>query len=84
MIIEGSTVLGGPPLKTQVGIVGSGQAGITLAWYLIKKGIDVTLLEGSRPVTINAWAEVRDKMVFNGHHLGTTRMSATEKDGVQR
>jgi len=47
MIVNGDT-LKGQNLKTQVCIVGSGQAGITLAWYLLKKGIDVTILEGSR------------------------------------
>ena len=48
MIQDGKYYLGAPPLKTQVCIVGTGQAGITLAWYLVKKGVDVTLLEGSR------------------------------------
>ncbi|HEX3127037.1 MAG TPA: GMC oxidoreductase [Thermoanaerobaculia bacterium] len=48
MIDEGKSFLGRPPHKTQVCIVGTGQAGITLAWYLVKQGIDVTLLEGSR------------------------------------
>ncbi len=39
-----------PPLKTDVCIVGTGPAGITLAWHLKKKHpeLDVTLLEGSR------------------------------------
>lgn len=35
-------------LKTAVCIVGSGPAGVTLAWYLQKRGISVILLEGSR------------------------------------
>ena len=36
------------PLKTQVCIVGSGPAGVTLAWHLVQRGIQVILLEGSR------------------------------------
>ncbi len=38
----------GQTLKTAVCIVGSGPAGVTLAWYLQKQGISVVLLEGSR------------------------------------
>ncbi len=48
MISYGEDHLGGPPLRTQVCVVGSGPAGITLAHYLVKRGLDVILLEGSR------------------------------------
>ena len=53
MIVDGSQFIGGAPLKTQVCIVGSGPAGITLAWYLINQGIEVTILEGSRSFSPN-------------------------------
>ncbi len=78
MIFDGSKFLGGPPLKTQVCIVGTGQAGITLAWYLIGRGIDVTLLEGSRVFSPNGpnqpvknsyfWNE--NELLYNGESLG--------------
>jgi choline dehydrogenase-like flavoprotein len=38
--------------------------------------------KGGNPVRIGSWAAIRDGMVFNGHHLGTTRMAATEQEGV--
>jgi choline dehydrogenase-like flavoprotein len=78
MIEDGTTFLGGPPLKTQVCIVGTGPAGITLAWYLLRQGIDVTLLEGSRsfnpggpnaPVS-NAYLYNENTLLYNGQSLG--------------
>lgn len=49
-ITTGEKFLDSPPLKTDVCIVGTGPAGITLAWHIKKKypKLDVTLLEGSR------------------------------------
>ncbi|MBL4674236.1 MAG: NAD(P)-binding protein [Arenicella sp.] len=49
-IRTGEEFLNSPPLKTDVCIVGTGPAGITLAWHIKKKypKLDVTLLEGSR------------------------------------
>jgi choline dehydrogenase-like flavoprotein len=38
--------------------------------------------KGGGPVSIGDWADIRDRMTFNGHHLGTTRMAATEQEGV--
>jgi choline dehydrogenase-like flavoprotein len=70
MIVDGSTFLGGPPLKTQVCIVGTGQAGITLAWYLLRQGIDVTLLEGSRSFSPSGPnAPVQDSYLYNENTL---------------
>ena len=78
MIDDGKQFLGGPPLKTQVCIVGTGQAGITLAWYLLGQGIDVTLLEGSRsfnpsgpnaPVQ-NAYQYNENTLLYNGESVG--------------
>lgn len=78
MIDDGKSFLNGPPLKTQVCIVGTGQAGITLAWYLLRQGIDVTLLEGSRifspggpnaPVQ-NAYFYNENTLLYNGQSLG--------------
>lgn len=47
MIEDGRNLLG-QNLTTDVCIVGSGQAGITLAWYLLQQGLSVVVLEGSR------------------------------------
>jgi choline dehydrogenase-like flavoprotein len=38
--------------------------------------------KGGGPVHIGDWANIQKRMAFNGHHIGTTRMSATEQDGV--
>ena len=48
MIIDGRTIPNGTQKSTQVCVIGSGQAGITLAWQLQKAGIKVILIEGSR------------------------------------
>lgn len=50
MITNGKKIANGTVLSTQVCIVGSGPAGITLAWYLQKAGVQVILIEGSRDV----------------------------------
>ena len=78
MIVNGSDFLGKAPLKTQVCIVGTGQAGITLAWYLLDKGIDVTLIEGSRNLTSsspndpvqNAYMYNQNNILYNGESQG--------------
>ncbi|MES1244105.1 MAG: GMC family oxidoreductase [Acidobacteriota bacterium] len=78
MIEDGKSFLGRPPHKTQVCIVGTGQAGITLAWYLVKQGIDVTLLEGSRvfnPAGPNApvkpsYQYNENELLYNGEVAG--------------
>jgi choline dehydrogenase-like flavoprotein len=78
MIEDGTKYLGGPPLKTQVCIVGTGPAGVTLAWYLLRQGIDVTLIEGSRvfspsgpnaPVN-NAYQYNENTLLYNGESVG--------------
>jgi choline dehydrogenase-like flavoprotein len=78
MIDDGKSFLGRPPHKTQVCIVGTGQAGITLAWYLVRQGIDVTLLEGSRvfnPLGPNApvkpsYQYNENDLLYNGESVG--------------
>ncbi|NOQ74826.1 MAG: hypothetical protein GQ574_22620 [Crocinitomix sp.] len=78
MITDGSTFIGKETLKTQVCIVGSGQAGITLAWHLLDKGIDVTILEGSRVFSpgganeqvTNAYQYNENKSLYNGESTG--------------
>lgn len=79
MIVDGSKFIGGAPLKTQVCIVGSGQAGITLAWYLLNQGIEVTILEGSRsfspngpnePVPSPAYLYNENLKLYNGESVG--------------
>lgn len=49
-INTGENYLNAPPVNTDVCIVGTGPAGITLAWHVKKRfpNLDVTLLEGSR------------------------------------
>lgn len=78
MIEDGRKYLDSPPPKPQVCIVGTGQAGITLAWYLLRQGIDVTLLEGSRsfhpggpnaPVD-DAYLYNENTLLYNGESLG--------------
>jgi hypothetical protein len=50
MFTNGSSIANNTVLKTQVCVVGSGPAGITVAWDLQNAGFDVILLEGSRDV----------------------------------
>jgi hypothetical protein len=78
MIEYGQDYLDRPPLKTQVCIVGTGPAGVTLAWFLLQQGIDVTLLEGSRvfspsgpdqPVN-QAYLYNENVLLYNGEALG--------------
>jgi hypothetical protein len=38
--------------------------------------------KGGGPVSKANWPSIADKMVYNGHHLCTTRMSKSPKDGV--
>jgi choline dehydrogenase-like flavoprotein len=38
--------------------------------------------KGGGPVQIGSWNDIQSRMVYNGHHLGTTRMAATELEGV--
>jgi len=40
------------------------------------------MAKGGGPVSIGAWDDIQNRMAYNGHHIGTTRMSATEQDGV--
>jgi choline dehydrogenase-like flavoprotein len=48
MIRNGKDIANGTVVSTQVCVIGSGPAGITLAWHLQKAGLKVTLIEGSR------------------------------------
>lgn len=79
MIEDGKKYLDSPPPRTQVCIVGTGPAGITLAWYLLRQKIDVTLLEGSRvfnpdgpnePVNDDAYLYNENKLLYNGESVG--------------
>ena len=72
------TISDRPSLNTQVCIVGTGPAGVTLAWFLLQQGIDVTLLEGSRvfspkgpdqPVE-QAYLYNENVLLYNGEALG--------------
>jgi len=86
MIIDGNKFLKGETLKTQVCIVGSGQAGITLAWFLLDQGIDVTILEGSRVFSpagpneqvTNAYMYNENLNLYNGESLGLFATNESE------
>jgi choline dehydrogenase-like flavoprotein len=87
MIVDGSKFIGSAPLKTQVCIVGSGPAGITLAWYLLAQGIDVTLLEGSRsfspngpnnPVPKPSFYYNENLSLYNGESAGLFAQNETQ------
>jgi choline dehydrogenase-like flavoprotein len=70
MIRNGKDIATGTVLTTQVCIIGSGPAGITAAWYLQKAGINVIVIEGSRPVS-NYKQSWNDKvMLYNGEASG--------------
>jgi len=71
MIRNGKDIGNGGVVSTQVCVIGSGPAGITLAWHLQKAGLKVTLIEGSRdfgPDWRNNWkASWPDKaLLYNG------------------
>lgn len=59
MLRNGKDIASGTTLRTQVCIVGSGQAGITAAWCLQRAGIQVVLIEGSRaqPALQDSWPD---------------------------
>ena len=68
MIEDGKVIANGAELSTQVCIIGSGLAGITLAWHLQKAGLKVILIEGSRdyrrrPLE-DSWPD--KKLLYNG------------------
>lgn len=42
----------------------------------------VKTINPSLSVSCIPWEQIKSRVVINGHHLGTTRMSSTAKDGV--
>lgn len=74
MITNGNSIDNGETLKAQVCVVGSGPAGVTVAWFLQKAGIDVILLEGSRQTDTtrnnyqNTWPD--KTLLYNGKATG--------------
>lgn len=70
MIRNGASISNGEKLSTQVCVIGSGPAGITLAWELQQAGIKVILVEGSRGWT-NVEASWPDKvLLYDGQAVG--------------
>jgi choline dehydrogenase-like flavoprotein len=60
----------GTTVETQVCVIGSGPAGITAAWHLLKDGVkNVTLIEGSRTDNLRASREDK-KLLYNGKAEG--------------
>lgn len=70
MIRNGKDIANGAVVKTQVCVIGSGQAGVTTAWCLQKAGIQVVLLEGSRaaPTLQDSWPD--KQLLYAGEVAG--------------
>ena len=72
MIRNGKDIPNGTVINTDVCVVGSGPAGITLAWFLQKSGIKVTLIEGSRDFRSgdfkDSWPD--KTCLYNGEAVG--------------
>jgi p-hydroxybenzoate 3-monooxygenase len=51
---QGVTIVGTPTMRTQVGIVGGGPAGLLLSWLLGREGIDSVVLERRTPEYLRA------------------------------
>jgi choline dehydrogenase-like flavoprotein len=66
MIRNGKDIPNGEVVSTQVCVVGSGPAGATVAWYLQKAGMKVTLIEGSRDFQGDMRASWPDKTLLYG------------------
>jgi choline dehydrogenase-like flavoprotein len=67
MIRNGRDIASGTVISTQVCVIGSGPAGVTAAWHLMKAGLKVTLIEGSRDVGGRMRASWPDKvLLYNG------------------
>jgi NADPH-dependent 2,4-dienoyl-CoA reductase/sulfur reductase-like enzyme len=66
MIRNGKDIANGAVISTQVCVVGSGPAGATVAWYLQKAGLKVTLIEGGRDLAGNLQASWPDKTLLYG------------------
>jgi choline dehydrogenase-like flavoprotein len=66
MIRNGKDIANGAVVSTQVCVVGSGPAGATVAWYLQKAGLKVTLIEGGRDLQGDLKASWPDKTLLYG------------------
>ena len=66
MITDGRNIKDGTVIQTRVCIIGSGPAGITLAWQLQQAKIDVTLIEGSRVNTSYQKSWPDKYLLYNG------------------
>jgi hypothetical protein len=60
MITNGKDIVNGSVLKADVCIVGTGPAGVTLAWQLQNAGYNVLLMEGSRTQVLGSQDYKRD------------------------
>jgi len=70
MIRNGKHVASGTTIKAQVCVVGTGQAGISVAWHLQRAGIQVVLIEGSRekPTLQDSWPD--KQLLYAGEVAG--------------
>lgn len=69
MIESGENIATGTTLATQVCIVGTGPAAVTLAWYLLDRGIEVILAEGSRDTAVTGRLN-ENTLLYNGQSIG--------------
>lgn len=78
MIRNGRDIPGGTVIRSRVCVVGTGQAGVTVAWCLQNAGIDVVLIEGSRAAS-SLQASWPDKtLLYAGEVAGV--MASNEPD----
>ena len=71
MIRYGQDIATGSVLSTQVCIIGTGAAGITLAWYLVNAGVKVILIDGSRDLDSQPSRQYEDKLLlYDGKTAG--------------
>jgi choline dehydrogenase-like flavoprotein len=78
MIRNGQDIASGSVVRTRVCVVGSGPAGITVAWWLQKAGIDVVLIEGSRAASSLQASWPDKKLLYAGEVAGV--MATNEPD----
>jgi choline dehydrogenase-like flavoprotein len=78
MLRNGKDIANGSTIRTQVCVVGSGQAGITAAWCLQRAGLQVVLIEGSRAQTTLQASWPDKQLLYAGEVAGL--FASNERD----
>jgi choline dehydrogenase-like flavoprotein len=78
MIRNGQDIPAGTVIRSRVCVVGTGQAGVTVAWCLQNAGIDVVLIEGSRAASSLQASWPDKKLLYAGEVAGV--MASNEPD----